>query len=165
MGTVLGSASAFATYGPAVRIAAVVVSLAINVVVFLAVFRVLTSHSPSWRDVLPGALVAAVAWEVLQTAGGYIVDRQLRHASSTYGVFAIVIGLLSWIYLAATVTLLSAEINVVRARRLWPRSFSLLGEQPLTAGDEDALRQRADVEERRSDEDVSVAFDPPAGKV
>jgi membrane protein len=165
VGTVLGSASAFATYGPAVRIAAVVVSLAINVVVFLAVFRVLTSHSPSWRDVLPGALVAAIAWEVLQAAGGYIVDRQLRHASSTYGVFAIVIGLLSWIYLAATVTLLSAEINVVRARRLWPRSFSLLSEQPLTAGDEDALRQRADVEERRSDEEVSVTFDPPAGKV
>ena len=62
----------------------------------------LTSHSPSWRDVLPGAIVAAVSREVLQTAGGYIVDRQLRHASSTYGVFAIVIGLLSWIYLAAT---------------------------------------------------------------
>ena len=165
VGTVLGSASAFATYGPAVRVAAVVVSLAINIVVFLAAFRVLTSHSPTWRDVLPGALVAAVAWEVLQAAGGYIVDRQLRHASSTYGVFAIVIGLLSWIYLAATVTLLSAEINVVRANRLWPRSFSLLSEQPLTAGDEDALRQRADVEERRSDEEVSVTFDPPAGKV
>ena len=165
VGTVLGSASAFATYGPAVRVAAVVVSLAINIVVFLAAFRVLTSHSPTWRDVLPGALVAAVAWEVLQAAGGYIVDRQLRHASSTYGVFAIVIGLLSWIYLAATVTLLSAEINVVRANRLWPRSFSLLSEQPLTTGDEDALRQRADVEERRSDEEVSVTFDPPAGKV
>jgi membrane protein len=160
VGTVLGSASAFATYGPAVRVAALIVSLAINIVVFLAVFRVLTSHSPSWRDVLPGALVAAVAWEVLQTAGGYIVDRQLRHASSTYGVFAIVIGLLSWIYLAATVTLLSAEINVVRARRLWPRSLSLVSEQPLTTGDADALRQRAGVEERRSDEDVSVVFEP-----
>jgi YihY family inner membrane protein len=165
VGVALGSASAFATYGPAVRIAAVTVSLAINVVVFLAVFRVLTSHAPSWRDVLPGALVAAIAWEVLQTAGAYIVDRQLRHASSTYGVFAIVIGLLSWIYLASTVTLLAAEVNVVRARALWPRSFSLLSEEPLTTGDEDALRQRAGIEERRADEDVSVEFDPPEQKV
>jgi membrane protein len=159
--TVLGSASAFATYGPAVRVVALIVSLGINVAVFLAVFRVLTSHNPSWRDVLPGALVAAVAWEILQTVGGYIVDRQLRGASSTYGVFAIVIGLLSWLYLAANVTLLSAEINVVTARKLWPRSFSLLTEQPLTAGDESALRQRAGVEERRADEDVQVEFDPP----
>jgi membrane protein len=165
VGVVLGSASAFATYGPAVRMAALLVSLAINIVVFLAVFRVLTSHGPSWRDVLPGALVAAIAWEVLQTAGAYIVDRQLRHASSTYGVFAIVIGLLSWIYLASTVTLFAAEINVVRAHKLWPRSFSLLSEEPLTTGDEDALRQRAGIEERRTDEDVSVAFDPPEQKV
>jgi YihY family inner membrane protein len=160
VGTVLGSASAFATYGLAARLLALVISLGINLVVFLAVFRVLTSHSPSWRAVLPGAIVAAAAWEVLQTAGGYIVDRQLRHASSTYGVFAIVIGLLSWIYLAANVTLLSAEINVVHARRLWPRSLTLLGEQPLTDGDEDALRQRAGVEERRADEDINVEFDP-----
>jgi membrane protein len=164
VGTVLGSASAFATYGPVVRVLALVVSLAINLVVFLAVFRVLTSHNASWREALPGALVAAVAWEVLQMLGGYIIDRQLRHASSTYGVFAIVIGLLSWIYLAATVTLLSAEINVVRARRLWPRSMSLLGEQPLTEGDANALRQRAGIEERRADEDISVDFDPPGGE-
>jgi membrane protein len=163
VGTVLGSASAFATYGPPARVVALVVSFGINIVVFLAVFRVLTSHRPSWRDVLPGALVAAVAWEILQTLGGYVVDRQLRHASSTYGVFAIVIGLLSWLYLAANVTLLAAEINVVAARRLWPRSFSLLTEQPLTEGDESALRQRAGVEERRADEDVQVEFDPPRG--
>jgi membrane protein len=165
IGTVLGSASAFAAYGPAARVAAVLISLAINIAVFLAVFRVLTSHSPSWRDVLPGALVAAVAWEILQLVGGYVVDRQLRHASSTYGVFAIVIGLLSWLYLAANVTLLSAEINVVARHRLWPRSFSVITEQPLTLGDEHALRRRAGVEERRSDEDVSVGFDRPEKRV
>jgi membrane protein len=148
-----------------VRAAALLISLAINIVVFLAVFRVLTSHRPSWRQVLPGALVAAFAWEVLQTVGGYIVDHQLRHASSTYGVFAIVIGLLSWMYIGATVTLLSAEVNVVHAHKLWPRSFSLISEQPLTSGDEDALRQRAGVEERRADEDVSVVFEAPERKV
>ena len=162
--TVLGSASAVAAYGPAVRILALIVSFGINLAVFLAVFRVLTSHGPSWRDVLPGALVAALAWEILQTVGGYIVDRQLRDASNTYGIFAIVIGMLSWLYLAANVTLLSAEINVVTSRKLWPRSFSLLGEQPLTAGDEDSLRQRAGVEERRADEDVQVEFDPPEAR-
>ncbi len=75
------------------------------------------------------------------------------------------IGLLTWIYIAATVTLLAAEINVVAARRLWPRSFALLGEEPLTPGDAAALRQRAGVEERRADEDVSVVFDPPEREV
>jgi uncharacterized BrkB/YihY/UPF0761 family membrane protein len=45
-------------------------------------------------------------------------------ASATYGTFALVIGLLSWLYLASTVTLLAAELNVVRSRRLWPRSLA-----------------------------------------
>ena len=165
VGAVLGSAGVFPTYAPVVRIIALIISLAINIGVFLAVFRVLTSHRPSWRDVLPGSIVAAIAWELLQAVGAYIVDRSVRNASSTYGVFAIVIGMLSWIYLASTVTLWSAEINVVHARRLWPRSFSLLGEQPLTAGDEEALRQRAGVEERRADEDVSVGFEQPGREV
>jgi membrane protein len=165
IGTTLGTASGAVTYGPAVRGAALLVSLGIDIAVFLVVFRVLTSHSPSWRDVLPGALVAGAAWAVLQVAGGYIVEHQIRHASSTYGVFAIVIGLLSWLYLAANVTLMSAEINVVAARRLWPRSFSLITEQPLTSADEDALRQRAAVEERRSDEDVNVEFEEPKRRV
>jgi membrane protein len=165
VGTVLGSASGFATYGPAVRAVAVVVSLGINVVVFVAVFRVLTSHTPSWRDVLPGAIVAAITWEILLAVGGYVVDHQLRHASSTYGVFAIVIGMLSWLYLATNVALLAAEINVVAARKLWPRSLSLVTEEPLTDGDAQALRQRAGVEERRSDEDIKVVFEPPERKV
>ncbi len=165
LGTVLASASAIANYGPAIRAVGLIVSLAINVAVFVGVFRVLTSHRPSWRELLPGALVAACAWEVLQTLGGYIVDHQLRHASDTYGVFAIVIGLLSWMYLGAMVTLLAAEVNAVHARKLWPRSFSLISEQPVTPGHEGALRPRAGVEERRADEDVSVAFEAPERKV
>ena len=63
-GTVLGSASVVAD-GPPVRIGAVLVSFALALVVFLAVFRVLTSHRGPWREALPGALVAALAWELL----------------------------------------------------------------------------------------------------
>ena len=100
-GTVLASAERRRELRPGGRALALVISFAINIAVFLAVFRVLTSASPCWREMLPGALVAAIAWDMLQTLGGYIVDHQLRHASGTYGVFAIVIGLLSWIYLAA----------------------------------------------------------------
>jgi hypothetical protein len=69
-----------------------------------------------------------------------------------------VIGLLSWIYLGAHITLRAAEANVVATRRLWPRSFSLMIEQPATRADKRALTQRGKVEERRQDETVSVDF-------
>jgi membrane protein len=85
----------------------------------------------------------------------------VTNASDTYGTFALVIGLLSWIYLAAHIILLTAEVNVVATRRLWPRSFSVVSEQPLTRADERALRQRGRIEQRRHDETVSVDFAGP----
>jgi YihY family inner membrane protein len=160
--TFLGGLSTSATsYDLGLRLLALAASLVINCVVFLTAFRVLTSASPSVRQVLPGAIFAAIAWAILQALGGYLVHRYLRNASATYGTFALVLGLLAWLQLAASMTLLSAEMNVVAARRLWPRSLMLFAEEPLAEADEDALRQRAEIEERRSDQEVHVSFDPP----
>jgi uncharacterized BrkB/YihY/UPF0761 family membrane protein len=86
----------------------------------------------------------------------------LKDAGNTYGTFAIVIGLLSWIYLAVHITLLAAEGNVVARYRLWPRSFSLVFEQSPTEADRRALTMRGVVEERRQDEDIDVNFDRSA---
>ena len=38
-------------------------------------------------------------------------------------MFAIVLGLLFWLYLGARLTLYAVEVNVVAARQLWPRSL------------------------------------------
>ena len=97
-------------------------SLLFNLVLFLLVYRVLTRLDLRWHDVLPGAIVAAFLWTALQRVGGYYVEHTIKRASNVYGTLALVIGLLVWIYLAGQLTLLCAEINVVRARRLWPRS-------------------------------------------
>jgi uncharacterized BrkB/YihY/UPF0761 family membrane protein len=100
-----------------------VAAAAVNVGLFLLAFRVLTPRQIPARQLLAGALVAGVAWQALQAVGGYLVGHYLRHTSQVYGVFAIVLGLLSWLYLGARLTLYAAEVNVVAARRLWPRSL------------------------------------------
>ena len=76
------------------------------------------------------------------------------------GVFAIVLGLLGWFALQATVTVYVVELDVVRARRLWPRA---LAQPPLTEADEDYLRASAQSETRRPEQHVDVDFDrsPP----
>jgi YihY family inner membrane protein len=126
----------------------------VDVGLLLLGFRVLTVRDIAWRDLLPGAAVAGIGWLALQTLGGYYVTHQLTHASQTYGVFAVVIGLLSWLYLPAQITLFAAEINVVRVSRLWPRSLA----NDLTPADKRALTAYAEVEERRPEEEVSVVF-------
>lgn len=79
----------------------------------------------------------------------------MESAAETYGFFAVVIALLTWIYLGAQLTLLAAEINIVRVRRLWPRA---LDPRAMTPADERALRAHAGVEERRPEEEVRVDF-------
>jgi hypothetical protein len=67
-----------------------------------------------------------------------------------------VLGLLAWLYLGAQLTIFAAEINVVRTRRLWPRSFF---SDPLLEADRRALTSSAEVEERVEEENVEVSFD------
>lgn len=140
-------------------IGGIAISLLLNVILFMLAFRILTTANVSWTDVLPGALIAAVAWTGLQGFGGYYVRHQLQGATQTYGTFATVIGLLAWIYLGALVTLMAAEINVVRKRHLWPRSVV---QPPLTDADRRALTSYAEQEERRPELDVRVRIDDGA---
>jgi len=133
----------------------------VSVAVFAFAFRVLTVAHVSWRDVLPGAVFAAIAWTVLLMLGGWLVDQHIRHASQVYGFFAIVIGLLAWISLVAQLFLLAAEINVVRARRLWPRSLIA---PPLENEDREVLASQAEEEQARREERVDVKFEERAGE-
>jgi hypothetical protein len=127
----------------------------LNVGIFLAAYHVLTVEDVSWRDVLAGAVVAGLAWTLVQALGGYVIGYRLDSARETYGELAIVIVLLFWIYLGAQILLVGAEINVVRTKRLWPRA---LDPERRTPADERALRGHAAVEERREDEIVDVRF-------
>ena len=131
----------------------IVISLLLNFVLFMLAFRILTVEDVAWADVRTGAVIGAIAWTALQAVGGYYVGHQLQGASETYGTFAMVIGLLAWIYLGAQVTLLAAEVNVVKKRRLWPRSIV---QPPLTEADERALMEYAKQEERRPEEEIGV---------
>ena len=99
------------------------ISLVLNVGVFWLSFRIATAWKVPWRDLRIGAAIAAVCWQVLQVVGGYVVSHQLHRASELYGTFGIVLGLLAWLFLQAEVTLYAAEVDVVLARRLWPRSY------------------------------------------
>ena len=149
-------ASSADSIGPLGRLLAPVLSAVVNILVFMVAFRVLTERDLRWSDVLPGAVVAGIAAAVLQVAGGFIMGQKLRGASQTYGTFAVVIGLLSWLYLQAQVTLLAAEVNVVRAGRLWPRSL-VTDSNDLTEADRRALTQHAETEERVPEQDVRTA--------
>lgn len=144
------------------RALALTVALVGNGLLFLVGFRLLTAAHVPFRELVPGALTAAVGWQALQTVGGYYVAHTLKHASQVYGLFGIVLGLLGFLYLAALVTLLCAEVNVVRARRLWPQALltPFTDNVELTHADQRSYRHLATAQKAKGFEDIQVRFGP-----
>ena len=133
-----------------------IVSLALNLVLFFAVFRLLTDRAISTRELRPGIITAAVLWEIVQLLGGAYIGHVIKGAGQTYGTFATVIGLLVWLYLGARVLVYSAEINTVLTRELWPRSIL----DPPTPADRRARAALVKSQERDDKETVDVTFHP-----
>ena len=147
-------------------------TIAVNAGLFLAVFRVLTARDVTERQALPGAVVAAVLWQALQEFSNYYFSEKVKGSSATYGLFAVVLGLLTYIYLAAVSVVLAAEVNVVKAERLWPRSLltPFTDDVVLTDADRRAYASYPESERHKGFEQVTVTFDrpvpaaePPAG--
>jgi YihY family inner membrane protein len=110
--------------GAGTAVLAITVSLVLNFGLFWLAFRLGTASDITWRQMWLGAAVSALVWQVLQAVGTSFVSRQISHASPLYGTFAIVLGLIAWLYLEAQLTLYAVEINVVFVYRLWPRSLA-----------------------------------------
>lgn len=139
-----------------VSIASEAGSAVVNSAEYLFAFRVLTPGPVGWRQLLPGAVFAGIMWTVLQAAGELIVGHYLRDNSAIYGLFAIVLGLFAWLYIAAELTVYSAEVNVVLSRHLWPRAIV---QPPLTEADQRSMAAQAHQNRRRPEQHVQVRFD------
>jgi YihY family inner membrane protein len=134
---------------------AFVVSLALNVCLFAVAFRVLTPRQIDWRDMLPGSVVGGAGWTLLQYLGGLLIEHSLRNTGKEYGTFALVLGLVGFLYLASEVTVYAAEVNVVKARHLWPRGVV---QPPLTEADREVLSSIVLEGKRRPEQRVSTGF-------
>jgi YihY family inner membrane protein len=145
--------------GVGLTIAGIIVSLALNVLLFFAAFRFLVDDSVPTRQLWLGIVLAAVGWEILQAVGGVYVGHVLKGAKNTYGTFATVIGFLVWLYLGARIVVLAAETNVVVTRRLWPRGLM----DPPTAADHRAMTSQAKIQER-DDQTIDVHFAEDSGE-
>jgi uncharacterized BrkB/YihY/UPF0761 family membrane protein len=134
----------------------------ISAAVSIFAFRFAAARRLSVRDVAPGAIGAAVIWQLLQSFGVIYVRHVVKHATATNAVFAIVLGLLAFLYITATAVLLCAEINVVRVSRMHPRSLltPFTDNVTLTTGDRRAYSRQAKAQRSKGFEQVDVHFDP-----
>jgi membrane protein len=123
---------------------AVVISALILFWLFMLIFNLsVTSSKISYSDFIYGSAIAAIGIQILQVLGGFIITHQLKNLTSLYGTFALVLGILFWIYLQVQIVLYAAEIDTVRVLELWPRG---LNAESLTAADKKAYKMYAEKE-------------------
>ena len=146
--------------GPVVTAAGTLAGLTINVGIFLVIYQGLTARRLDWRNVAVGAVIAAVLWELLHVLGTYYFGSYVTRSSDVYGIFGVILGLVIWIYLQALVVVLAAEINVVRHRRLYPRSLltPFTDDVELTAADVRAYTGYARSERYKGFQRVEASF-------
>jgi membrane protein len=88
---------------------------------FLVAYRLLAPGRQAVRAILPGAVVCALGWTILQGIGGWFVARQVAHWSALYGTMATVFGVLLFLRIAAWVFLAGAELSVILRARSVPQ--------------------------------------------
>jgi uncharacterized BrkB/YihY/UPF0761 family membrane protein len=139
----------------------VVAAVTINTLICLVAFRVTTARELTYRQVLPGAVAAALIWQILQWFGAGYIQHTVKTASATNSIFALVLGMLAFLYLVATTLVLCAELNVVLVERLYPRALlsAFTDDAELTSADRRIYTKKAKAERVKQLERVSVRFD------
>ena len=125
-------------------------------------FRFAATGQHSFGRAAPGGYTLAVMWQVLQLGGAAYVDRVLVDTSSMTKTFGLVLGLIGFLWLGAVMAVLAMEINVVWARRLWPRALltPFTDNVELTDADRRAYALYAAMQRHKGFEKVSVSWEP-----
>ena len=140
---------------------ATIAAVVANTLIFAAVFRVGTARRLNLGDVLPGAVLAAVLWQLMQLFGSAYAAGIVKDSTPTYGVFALVLGLLGWTFFVALGVVFSVELNVVRSKRLYPRALltPFTDQVDLTPADRQAYADAARAQRHKGFEKVAVTFE------
>ncbi|GAA1917476.1 hypothetical protein GCM10009737_18680 [Nocardioides lentus] len=143
---------------------AVLIRVATVVVIGLmltVLFRLAAARQHSFRAAMPGAFTVAVLWLGLQYVGTVYATRVLGETSNMNQTFGLVLGLFGIIYIASIAAVLGIEVNVVLARRLYPRALltPFTDAVDLTEADRRAYTGYARAQRHKGFERVEVVFD------
>jgi membrane protein len=130
----------------------VAATVAVSAGVLALMMRLSTPQEEGFREVLPGAVLIAVLWQLLQMLGSVYVSSVIKDASEMNAIFAVVLGLVALLYIASVMAILGLETNAVL---LTPFTDSVR----LTDADRRVYREYAQAQRHKGFEQVHVTFD------
>lgn len=138
-----------------------VVGFILTVMIFVGLFRLVSAGRASVRSVFPGAFFSAFMWQVLQFVGNTFVTEVLNKVNSMNQTFALVLGLIAFVYVAAIMAVMGLELNVVMRRTLYPRALltPFTDNVSLTKADRAAYSAYAKSQRHKGFQSVEVTFE------
>ena len=91
------------------------IATAVITLVFAITFKYLPDREITWANVLPGAVVTALLFQIGSQLTGLYIGKQ--GVGSTFGAAASVVMVLIWVYYSAQIILFGAEFVRVYAQR------------------------------------------------
>lgn len=137
------------------------VGFVLTAAIFVGLFRLVSAGRAGTRSVLPGAVCAAVGWQLMQLVGNTYVTRVIGRASQMNQTFALVLGLVAFLFLTAILIVMSLEVNVVLRRRLYPRALltPFTDNVELTTADVKAYTAYAKAQRHKGFQTIEARFD------
>ena len=136
------------------RLLTLVASFLLLWLTFTFVFKFSIAGTVKIKQILVSALLTALGLQIFQTLGTLIMVHELKGLNSIYGTFALVVGLLFWIYLQTKVLLYAVGVDVIRYYHLYQRS--LRGKQ--TVADKAAYKHQNMTYQKRVEEKIDPKF-------
>jgi YihY family inner membrane protein len=159
LGTVASTTTTFFDRGerwllPALNVLVVGVGLTV-------LFRFAATGQHSYRRAAPGGFALAVMWQLLQLIGALYVAEVLVGTTAMTKTFGLVLGLVGFLFIGSVMAVLAMEINVVIARRLFPRALltPFTDAVDLTPADRRAYASYARMQRHKGFEHVSVTWE------
>lgn len=143
------------------------IGIVVTVGIFVGLFRIVSADHEDLRMVWPGAIVTTIGWQAVQVLGTTYVTTVVSRASETVNqTFALVLGLMGFLYLSAIVVVFGIEVNVVRSLRLYPRALltPFTDNVSLTDADKRAYSMYARAQRHKGFQQIVSTFDPPAAR-
>lgn len=131
--TILGAADVTEA-NTAADLGARLLGFLLNLPVFLLLYKFLPNVKTSWRYVWPGALLAAILFEIAKTLFVFYMGHVANY-ESVYGSVGSIIVLLVWIYISAFILILGAEF----ASQYGQMRQTPVGAEPLLAVSQESV--------------------------
>ena len=89
-----------------------ILTILLDVSLFMLLYILLPHGASTWREILPGALGAGLLWELAKNVFLLFISTYISLSNLVYGSVAAIIAFLAWAYLSGLIFLFGAHLSV-----------------------------------------------------